>query len=150
MHNFDTSRRIGLRVLYMLTDYDVREIRAERQKAGNATAHGNEPGEGSIYPGIIVADWSVDGHTDASANLQVWLDGNDSFWPTSRSEFDPAVHGVRHYLTQDHDGGAFTREITFDQYQRLAGPNDVGMGEATAVVTTFEPDARGHWIARLD
>lgn len=82
-YNFENPGRVGKRVLYMLTEMDVRDIIKSRQVAGYATAHGNDPREGQIVPGIVVADWG------GSANLQVFLDGIDSYWPTSRTLFDP-------------------------------------------------------------
>lgn len=136
MHDFSDRKRIGEPILYMLSEYDVRVIIQERRGAGYATHHGNDPHEGSIYPGVIVGDWG------GSANLQVWLDGTDTFWPTSRSPFDPEKSGQnRYYLPDDGD-----REITLEEYQKIAGPNDVGAGDAARVAIEFEPDARGHWI----
>lgn len=58
-----------------------------------AQAHiGNNVAEGQRFPGIVVRDWQ--GMKDPLApepdnpavNLQVWLDGNDTFWATSRRE----------------------------------------------------------------
>jgi hypothetical protein len=59
-----------------------------------AQAHiGNSAKEGAQYPAMVVEDWSQ--HTEASGagtpddpavNLQVFLDGTDVFWATSRHE----------------------------------------------------------------
>lgn len=137
MYTFPEQSRIGTRVLYMLNESDCRVIQQERQAAGRATAHGNDPRDGQVLPGIIVAEFGP-----STANLQVFLDGTDSYWPTSRGEFNPKANGRTLY---ELDG----EPITFEQYGQLAGPNDVGAGEsaATRVVKTFEPDARGLWIA---
>ncbi len=137
MYDFSSiSPVLGKRVLYMLSEADVRLIAQERREAGSKTFHGNDPREGAILPGVIVATF---GHS--TANLQVFLDGNDSYWPTSRGQFDPERNGRWHYVL---DG----EEITYEQFSALAGPNDVGMGESAVgrVVKTFEPDARSLWV----
>lgn len=112
--------RLGLPVLYTLSESDVREIRQKRVAAGSATKSGNDAHEGDTYPGIIVRDWAQQNLLDlaakgelhrgdgvalepddylaqASVNLQVFLDGNDVHWATSRSEQtgeDPKGHFV--------------------------------------------------------
>jgi hypothetical protein len=61
---------------------------------GGAQAHiGNDVAEGMRFPGVVVRDWAEeheDSRTgmpdDPAVNLQVWLDGNDSYWATSRHE----------------------------------------------------------------
>lgn len=95
---------IGRIVHYQLSADDVEKINrrrttshsiAERMKPGvvtatsygwpaGAQAHiGNEVKEGDIFPMLIVQIW---GDTPSSAvNGQVFLDGNDVFWATSRS-----------------------------------------------------------------
>lgn len=52
-----------------------------------AQAHiGNEVAEGDVFPMLVVKVW---GSTPTSAvNGQVFLDGNDVFWATSRSVGD--------------------------------------------------------------
>lgn len=75
---------------YKLTTEDAQEI--NRRRIGwareeppsdwptGAQAHfGNPAHEGEVYPAVVVLD--IDG---TLANLQVFLDGNDSFWATSR------------------------------------------------------------------
>ena len=133
MHTFPSSTLIGRNVLYMLNEGDVRQIVQERQNAGRASSRGNDPRDGSVYPGVIVAEFG-----GTTANLQVFLDGTDSFWPTSRSMFQPDGHGRRVPVV---DG----ERVTEAELARLAGPNDVGAGEAARVTYEFEPDARGHW-----
>jgi hypothetical protein len=41
---------------------------------------GNEVREGDVFPALIVRVWPT------SVNLQVFLDGNDTYWATSRPE----------------------------------------------------------------
>lgn len=101
--------RLGAIVLYTLSETDVREIVQRRREAGLGSARGNDPHEGDTYPAMIVRDWAqgpeerkaylngkvTDGDgsvrtwratlTMWSCNLQVFLDGNDSFWAASRS-----------------------------------------------------------------
>jgi hypothetical protein len=59
-----------------------------------AQAHiGNGAKEGAQYPAMVVEDWSQHAAAsgagtpaDPAVNLQVFLDGNDVFWATSRHE----------------------------------------------------------------
>lgn len=87
---------IGRVVHYALTADDAKAINkrradfaaASKGKDGPAptgyVAHmGNEAVAGQYYPAMIVA--MFDGN-DSKANLQVWLDGSDTFWATSRPE----------------------------------------------------------------
>lgn len=100
---------IGTTVLYKLAAYDAEQInrrrddaRAYRQKhlsagtpidAGEpgrtgAVEHtGNHVNEGDVFPAVIVADWSKD-LPGGAKNLHVLLDGNDTYWATSRIEGD--------------------------------------------------------------
>jgi len=50
---------------------------------------GNHAEEGQVYPAVVVRvfDPSV-----TTANLQVQLDGNDTYWATSRTEGDGPGH----------------------------------------------------------
>jgi hypothetical protein len=41
---------------------------------------GNEVREGDVFPALVVRIWPT------SVNLQVFLDGNDTYWATSRLE----------------------------------------------------------------
>lgn len=147
MHDFSGAKRLGTPILYCLGESDFRQIITDRRNAGQGTARGNDPREGQVYPGVIVADWG------GSVNLQVFLDGNDTYWPTSRSEFDPEKHGRRRYFLPAPEGSELeaageNTELTFEEYESLAGPNDVGAGRSSFgdVRIVFEPDARGHWI----
>lgn len=140
MHDFSTAKRTGQRILYMLSEYDVKVIIQERRAAGYATHHGNDPREGQIFPGVIVADWGNGIDDTGSANLQVWLDGTDTFWPTSRGRFNPAAHGHYRYFI-----GSTDHEVTRTEYDaeqnRITDDTEI----REALLTTFEPDARGTW-----
>lgn len=85
---------IGRIVQYRLTRDDCRSINARREDAdmnrpGDARSGvmvhvGNRAIPGDVYPAMIVRVWGD--HHDAVVNLQVHLDGNDTFWVTSVSE----------------------------------------------------------------
>ena len=93
-----TTLRIGTPVLYTLTKHDAELINKRRQDAATpdpetlttlaakntgAQIHvGNTVHEGDQYPGVVVRVFEA-AH---SANLRVWLDGNDDFWACSKSE----------------------------------------------------------------
>ena len=71
---------IGRIVCYRLSAEDVVAIK------GNRTVRptGNVVNEGEVYPAMIVRTW---GNTEGSrCQLQVFLDGADTFWATSRHE----------------------------------------------------------------
>ncbi len=90
---------VGRTVLYTLNQGDADQIqktRNERLTAIKAAtpvgespylfAHtGNQAQAGQVYPAVVVAVWSP---TSGCANLQVLLDGSDSYWATSRSDRD--------------------------------------------------------------
>lgn len=69
--------REGDFVFYTLTADDAERIRLDRQ---SRSIQGNPLSEGQTYPALIVRKWSETG-----ANLQVFLDGPDQAWVTSRS-----------------------------------------------------------------
>ena len=89
---------IGRIVHYRLTDQDAVEINrrrttgtdiAERIKHEEwpigAQAHiGNHVTPGDTFPAMIVRTW--DSTEGSACQLQVFLDGNDTYWATSRSE----------------------------------------------------------------
>lgn len=54
-----------------------------RGATGHVAHVGNHAQAGAVYPAMVVQVW--DSNT-ASANLQVVLDGTDTYWATSRSE----------------------------------------------------------------
>lgn len=97
---------IGRIVQYVISAQDAEAINARREhyKAFCATltrqpapgepgmnghiAHvGNTVREGDIYPAMVVRQFSDD-PAAPMANLQVHLDGNDTYWATSRTEGD--------------------------------------------------------------
>lgn len=79
---------IGRIVHYALTDHDAAAINRRRGDAlasdtgqtGRIIHVGNTVAAGLVFPAMVVRDWG------ASVNLQVYLDGNDIYWATSRSE----------------------------------------------------------------
>jgi hypothetical protein len=106
---------IGRIVHYTLSESDAAAINKRRddyRKAvkGGAVAFMDEPGwqahvgnmaaAGDVYPAMIVRTW---GSTPESAvQLQVFLDGNDTYWATSRAVGDkpgtyawPVVGGAK-------------------------------------------------------
>lgn len=146
----NTHPLLGARVLYTLNDQDAASIVQQRNAAGKATLRGNDPRAGDVCTAIIVRvfgptdpKWEDDfeGRPDYEqasllsawnsferpenrhVNLQVFLDGNDTLWATSRTQFTPDVHGRR---------------------VLLESPNDLGAHDDEAP-TRWVPDPRGHW-----
>lgn len=95
---------IGRIVHYTLTDADAAAINVRRTdfdsyRAKHAAAQGTEraPGAagrtghmahvgnnvaaGDIFPALVVRDWDT---AVGTVNLQLFLDGSDSYWATSR------------------------------------------------------------------
>lgn len=78
-----TQPTIGRIVHYTLNAQDVALIDEQREKAGTIN-RANHVRVGDIYPAVVVRVW---GDTPGSSvNLQVLLDGPDTYWATSRSE----------------------------------------------------------------
>lgn len=86
----------GRTVAYTLTEQDAEQINRRRRHARASDAAsgesgvvihvGNDAHEGDVYPMVIVRCW---GNSESSAvNGQVLLDGNDTFWATSRGQGD--------------------------------------------------------------
>jgi hypothetical protein len=71
-------------VLYTLSEADAAKINARRDADRNS---GNRVEAGQDCAAIVVAAWG-----NSSANLQVLLDGTDTYWATSRSEGDEQGH----------------------------------------------------------
>jgi hypothetical protein len=69
---------IGRIVHYTLSQQDADAINAQRGPLG-----GNHASEGDTYPAMVVRVFHPETST---ANLQVFLDGPDSYWATSRTE----------------------------------------------------------------
>lgn len=95
---------IGRIVHYTLASWDCEEVNRRRRVESinlydpslsnwhqGAQAHaGNSVSPGDVYPAMIVRVW---GNTEGSmCNLQVFLDGNDVLWATSRSEGEGEAH----------------------------------------------------------
>lgn len=93
---------IGRIVHYTLTDLDADAVNRRRKDSernrGKQTedalgyvAHiGNQATAGDVFPMMIVRVW---GETpQSSVNGQVFLDGNDVLWVTSRSEGEGPGH----------------------------------------------------------
>lgn len=67
---------MGRIVHYRLGDYDADQINAKR----NANrSPGNEVAAGQSFPAMVVRAWQ-----GKLVNLQVFLDGEDTYWATSR------------------------------------------------------------------
>lgn len=81
---------VGDRVLYTLSDYDAESINRSRADAvaAGAKVHGNSAAAGDVYPMDVVRVWG--NQPGAAINGQVILDGNDTFWATSRCGGDLA------------------------------------------------------------
>ena len=73
---------IGRIVHYRLSAQDAAIIRDRRAATG---AHGNPALDGDVYPAEVVRTFEFDSQ---AANLQVKLDGEDTYWATSRTEGD--------------------------------------------------------------
>lgn len=103
---------IGMIVRYKLDGSQANQINKRRgdfiaaapQSSGLAAHVGNAVQEEDIFPAMIVRVWGTEIHS--SVNLQVFLDGNDTFWATSvnharqSSQYhDPYnMHPVRTYI----------------------------------------------------
>jgi hypothetical protein len=94
---------IGSRVVYQLSQYDADEINRRREdfaafnranrssvtepgfpgRSGHIGHFGNPASEGDVYPADVVRTFG-----GSTANLQVHLDGNDTYWATSRAQGD--------------------------------------------------------------
>lgn len=82
---------VGRIVHYKLSEYDAKAInrrRADFTAAGpsrtGAQAHvGNHAEAGQVFPATIVRTFGPD-----AVNLQVTLDGSDTYWATSRKTGD--------------------------------------------------------------
>jgi hypothetical protein len=76
---------IGRIVHYTISSIDASNIKRQRGMAGTATQGGNEITAGQVYPMLIVRVWSDEPTADVAVQGQVFLDGNDTYWATSRS-----------------------------------------------------------------
>lgn len=82
---------IGRFVHYTLTEQDVSIISSRRASqsfpAGIVGRH-NPVSPGDTYPALVVRAFGGD-----AVNLQVHLDGEDTYWATSRTEGEPGEQG---------------------------------------------------------
>ena len=82
----------GRVVAYTLTEHDAEQINRRRRHARASDAasgqtgviihSGNTAAAGEVYPMVIVRCWGTT--KESAVNAQVLLDGNDTFWATSR------------------------------------------------------------------
>lgn len=72
----------GRIVHYTLSATDVASIENGRRNYSGRS--GNPVAEGDVLPATIVRIWSAS--PDPACNLQVTLDGTDTYWATSRHE----------------------------------------------------------------
>ncbi|MEU8196355.1 hypothetical protein AB0C10_21465 [Microbispora amethystogenes] len=98
---------IGRIVHYMLSEQDAKAINKRRddfhayQHAHAPTAEPGQPGAtghqahlgnhaeaGQVYPALVVRVFPGGTEVNGVCNLQVHLDGNDTYWATSRVEGD--------------------------------------------------------------
>jgi hypothetical protein len=77
---------IGRFVHYTLTDHDAAAIQHRRSQAGT---EGNATSEGQTYPALVVRSFG-----GSAVNLQVFLDGLDTHWATSRTEGEGPGHWI--------------------------------------------------------
>ena len=94
---------IGRIVHYTLSAYDAEQVNRRREdfaafnranrdiaseagsfpgRSGHVGHFGNPASEGDVYPAMVVRTSG----SNAAVNLQVHLDGNDTYWATSRGE----------------------------------------------------------------
>lgn len=145
---------VGLPVAFMLTQYQVDEIVKARIAKGKSTYRANDVHDGQIVAGIIVNDWYkrvtdewIADHPDMATqakldderrsaerpvNIQILLDGDESYWVTSATRFDPE----KHISMLNVDGNRINVYIHGKQQMDYWLENDY---------TEPEADARGHW-----
>lgn len=68
---------------------DAVASRSAEARTGAVLHHGNSASEGDVYPAMVVRVFG----SGTTANLQVFLDGNDSYWATSRREAEEGESG---------------------------------------------------------
>jgi hypothetical protein len=80
----------------------TRNMSQHRQRGDGSQIHaGNSVQAGDVLPAVIVRVWSVE---NGCSNLQVFLDGNDTYWATSRVQDDPETIADRYSPSPDHAG----------------------------------------------
>ena len=93
---------VGRIVHYTLNENEAAEINRRRadasanmrqiidSKTGYQAHVGSQASEGRVYPMIVTRVWGAE--EGASVNGQVFLDGNDLYWATSRTEGEGPGH----------------------------------------------------------
>ena len=94
-------------------------------RTGFVAHYGNGASEGDVYPAVVVRDWD---EASGTVNLQVLLDGNDTYWATSRihgygpgawfwppvlvtaEPRTPRVAEMVHYVSYGTPGGEYGKE----------------------------------------
>jgi len=81
---------IGRFVHYTLTEQDVSIITGDRLNGTDEVQRSrhNFVAPGQTYPALVVRNFGGD-----AVNLQVFLDGTDTYWATSRTEGEPGEQG---------------------------------------------------------
>lgn len=84
---------VGRIVHYRLSEQDATDINRRRKdfhtsggaedRSGFVGHVGNRVAEGEVFPAVIVR---VRDESTVTCNLKVLLDGNDTYWATSRAE----------------------------------------------------------------
>lgn len=101
-----TAPKIGTIVNYRLGEQDATEINrrrptysaASRRENDGAQIHvGNTVSAGDVYPAMVVRTWSLE--TSDTVQLQVFLDGNDTYWATSRQRETEDFDEARYFET---------------------------------------------------
>lgn len=75
---------IGCIVHYELNDGDVDLIKSKHGDKYDKTL--NQPRAGQAYAAMVVAAWNTTAPDEWAVNLQVFLDGDVTYWATSREE----------------------------------------------------------------
>lgn len=145
---------IGRIVLYCLSAQDAEEINRRRTSPDSiakrifaeppawpvgAQAHiGNGVAVGDVYPAVIVRTW---GDTpDAVVNLQVFLDGNDTFWATSRRCSEEPEPGEFHWMPYQKGQAARTDAAEAAAASALSAANFGAQESVAGAVAGSNPD----------
>lgn len=76
---------IGRIVHYTVSEDDAKLIEQKRWELPTGS-RGNRIEAGQVYPALIVRTWGATPET--AIQLQVFLDGSDTYWATSRTQGD--------------------------------------------------------------
>lgn len=86
---------VGRTVMYVLSRTDVSDINNGRQ-GGRDDYFGNGVKAGDIFPAVAVKVHDGPDNSN-SANFQVLLDGNDTYWAEKRLPDREKGHGTWHW-----------------------------------------------------